>query len=49
MKRQIDAIEAFGLDLKSHALPQVSWVIAPTDKSEHAVHHPAAGEDWYDD
>ena len=46
MARQANAIEAFGDDLAKGTLPQVSWIIAPTDKSEHATNHPAAGEDW---
>jgi phospholipase C len=46
MARQVDAIEAFGEDIASGKLPQVSWVIAPTEKSEHATNHPAAGEDF---
>jgi phospholipase C len=44
MARQPNPIEAFEADLASGSLPQVSWIIAPTDMSEHAAHHPAAGE-----
>jgi phospholipase C len=32
--------------LLPHSINQVSWIIAPTEKSEHASNHPAAGEDW---
>jgi phospholipase C len=38
--------KAFEADLAADSLPQVSWIIAPTEKSEHATNHPAAGEDW---
>jgi phospholipase C len=31
-------------DMTNGNLPQVSWIIAPTHLSEHASHHPAAGE-----
>jgi len=44
MARQPDPIGAFEKDMASGTLPQVSWIIAPTDMSEHAAHHPAAGE-----
>jgi len=46
MMRHVSLIEAFRADLESNSLPQVSWIIAPTDKSEHATNHPCAGEDY---
>jgi phospholipase C len=46
MKRELDAIKAFENDVKADTLPQVSWIIAPANKSEHATYHPSAGEDW---
>lgn len=46
MARQRNAIEAFSWDLGNNSLPAVSWVIAPTRKSEHATNHPCAGEDY---
>lgn len=46
MSRQRNAIEAFQNDLINNTLPQVSWIIAPTRKSEHATNHPSAGEDY---
>lgn len=46
MKRYPNAIKEFEKDLQENSLPQVSWIIAPTEKSEHATNHPAAGEDW---
>ena len=46
MVRQKDAIQALEDDVKNATLPQVSWVVAPADKSEHASYHPCAGEDW---
>mmetsp|Transcript_19893 Transcript_19893/g.41555 ORF Transcript_19893/g.41555 Transcript_19893/m.41555 type:complete len:717 (+) Transcript_19893:1-2151(+) len=46
MKRELDAILAFERDVKADSLPQVSWIIAPAEKSEHATYHPSAGEDW---
>lgn len=45
MKRTRSFLETFEEDLINGNLPQVSWIIAPTAKSEHATHHPAAGED----
>ena len=32
--------------MEADRLPQVSWIIAPTSRSEHATNHPAAGEDF---
>lgn len=46
MKRQENLIQAFREDIESGNLPQVSWIIAPTRKSEHASNHPCAGEDF---
>lgn len=46
MARQRSLIDAFDEDMRNGDLPQVSWIIAPTSKSEHASHHPAAGEDF---
>ena len=31
--------------MKANTLPQVSWIVAPANQSEHASNHPAAGED----
>lgn len=38
-------VSAFEADVSSGKLPQVSWLIAPANQSEHASNHPAAGED----
>jgi len=38
-------VDAFGYDLGNGTLPQVSWIIAPTDLSEHPDNRPAFGED----
>jgi len=46
MFRYKDAIEEFTKDIKADTLPQVSWIIAPAIKSEHATNHPGAGEDF---
>ena len=46
MARQPDAIEALEADVKADTLPQVSWIIPETIKSEHATNHPCAGEDY---
>lgn len=46
MARQRNAIQAFADDIATGSLPQVSWIIAPTRKSEHASNHPSAGEDY---
>lgn len=45
LRRQKNLVQAFSDDLSNGTLPQVSWIIAPTDLSEHASHHPANGED----
>eukprot|EP00211_Chloroparvula_japonica_P003775 CAMPEP_0119119962 /NCGR_PEP_ID=MMETSP1310-20130426/1222_1 /TAXON_ID=464262 /ORGANISM="Genus nov. species nov., Strain RCC2339" /LENGTH=702 /DNA_ID=CAMNT_0007109421 /DNA_START=130 /DNA_END=2238 /DNA_ORIENTATION=- len=46
MSRQRNLIEAFGRDIENGQLPQVSFIIAPTAKSEHASNHPCDGEDF---
>ncbi len=46
MAKQKDLIDAFDLDMKKGTLSQVSWIVAPKDKSEHAPNHPCAGEDY---
>ncbi|WP_028536869.1 phosphocholine-specific phospholipase C [Paludibacterium yongneupense] len=38
-------VEAFGADIASGRLPQVSWIVAPRHLSEHPSSSPAAGED----
>ena len=40
-----DLVKSFEEDVKNDALPQVTWLIAPANQSEHATNHPAAGED----
>ena len=40
-----DLVPSFEADVKNGVLPQVSWLIAPANQSEHATNHPAAGED----
>lgn len=37
-------VEEFENSLKTNTLPQVSWLVAPEWKSEHATNHPPAGE-----
>jgi hypothetical protein len=34
------------LELHCPCLVQVSWIVAPTWRSEHATNHPADGEDF---
>lgn len=46
MHRSANVIEDFKHDLKMKKLPQVSWIVSPTERSEHATNHPAAGEDF---
>ena len=46
MKRFDSAIGAFKSAVEADALPQVSWIIAPQVKSEHATAHPCEGEDY---
>ena len=46
LARVDSVLESFANDVKNDALPQVSWIIAPTAKSEHATAHPAEGEAW---
>ena len=38
-----DLVKEFEQDVKGNTLPQVSWLIAPANQSEHATNHPAAG------
>ena len=40
------ALGAFSEAVKTDTLPQVSYIIAPQVKSEHATAHPCEGEDW---
>jgi len=44
MMRQRSLVEELDKDMTEGTLPQVSYLIAPTHLSEHASHHPAAGE-----
>lgn len=44
--RQLSLFDALDEDMTKGTLPTVSWVIAPTRKSEHATNHPCAGEDF---
>jgi phospholipase C len=37
-------VESFEDLLKTDTLPQVTWIVGPTDLSEHAQHHPGDGE-----
>ena len=37
-------VDEFEADVKGNKLPQVSWLIAPANQSEHATNHPSAGE-----
>jgi len=46
LDRQASLFEALDEDMTKGTLPTVSWVIAPTRKSEHATNHPCAGEDF---
>jgi phospholipase C len=39
-------VEQFAADVASGNLPQVSWIVAPTLKSEHPPFPPAEGEAW---
>lgn len=43
--RSTDFVAEFRDDVQNGRLPQVSWLIAPTNQSEHATNHPVAGED----
>ncbi|GAA2133656.1 phospholipase C, phosphocholine-specific [Kitasatospora kazusensis] len=40
-----DLVQAFGDDIANGTLPQVSWIVAPANLSEHANYKPAYGED----
>jgi phospholipase C len=44
LSRSLSLIEEFAKDLAADTLPQVSWIIAPSWRSEHASHHPSVGE-----
>lgn len=46
MARQVSLIDELRQDMQSNTLPQVSIIVAPTRKSEHATNHPCAGEDF---
>jgi phospholipase C len=46
MYRAHDVVAEFTADLAAGTLPQVSWIVGPTNLSEHASYHPAAGEDF---
>lgn len=45
MRRVEDLVKEFGKDMDENKLPQVSFIVARTNLSEHATNHPAAGED----
>ena len=45
-KRVKSLIDELDKDMTEGTLPAVSYLIAPTHLSEHASHHPAAGEDF---
>ncbi|GIG56888.1 non-hemolytic phospholipase C [Longispora fulva] len=45
LAKQADFVKAFGDDVAAGTLPQVSWIIAPANLSEHANYKPAYGED----
>lgn len=38
-------VASFMADVQAGTLPQVSWIVGPTNQSEHATWHPSAGED----
>ena len=44
LARSLSLLETFEKDLSEKSLPQVSWIIAPSWRSEHASHHPSVGE-----
>jgi phospholipase C len=41
MKRYRSLIAEFEKDLNADTLPAVSWIIAPSSRSEHATNHPS--------
>ena len=43
MARETDLVAAFARDVKAGSLPQVSWIIAPSDRSEHPPYSPESG------
>jgi phospholipase C len=46
MARSVDSVADFRADVANGVLPQVSWVVAPTAKSEHPANPPAYGADY---
>jgi phospholipase C len=46
MVKAADSVAAFQADVTNNTLPQVSWIIAPTAKSEHPNYAPAPGADY---
>ena len=46
MARSEDLIADLEKDMAAGTLPQVSFIVGPTNVSEHAAYHPAAGEDF---
>lgn len=46
LRRYKSLFDELEKDMQAGTLPKVSWVIAPTAKSEHATNHPCAGEDF---
>ena len=44
LSRSKSLLHTFEQDLKDETLPAVSWIIAPSWRSEHANHHPSVGE-----
>ena len=46
LARSTDSIADFKADVVNGRLPQVSWVVAPTAKSEHPANPPAYGADY---
>lgn len=45
LKRDLDLVKAFDEALSKQTLPQVSIIVGPAWRSEHATNHPADGED----
>lgn len=46
MKRYPSLIAEFEKDLRDGTLPSVSWLIAPSTRSEHATNQPSVGEEF---
>lgn len=40
MARIPDIVSAFAADMDAGTLPAVSWIVGPTNLSEHATNHP---------